>query len=51
MPELKESIIYVPSSTFEFEIPYDDLKAGYDENSFKGNSHHITGCEPDDAIK
>ena len=48
---LKESIVFMPSSTFEFEIPFDGLKAGYDENSFKGNAHHIKVSEPDDDIK
>ena len=48
---LKESIIFVPSSTFEFEIPYGDLMAGYSPEAFSGNSHHIKVYEPDDEHK
>ena len=45
---LAESIIYVPSSTVEFEIPFGDLKGGYDENAFSGNAHRIKVRESGD---
>ena len=45
---IKESIIYAPSSTFEFEIPFGDLKYGYDEKAFSGNKHRIKVSEIDD---
>ena len=46
--DIVESIIYCPSSTFEFEIPFGELKRGYDKKAFSGNAHHIRISEPDD---
>lgn len=48
---LAESIIFLPTSTFEFEIPFGDLKAGYDKKAFSGDMHKITVYEPEDAVK
>jgi len=48
---IAESIIFAPSSTVEFEIPFGDLKRGYDERAFSGNEHHIRIYEPNDDIK
>ena len=45
---LAESIVYAPTSTIEFEIPYGELKRGYDNEAFAGTSHHIKVSEPDD---
>lgn len=48
---LAESIIYVPTSTFEFKIPQGDLLNGYDPSAFSGNVHKIKVYEPSDEIK
>ena len=45
---LQESIIYIPSSSFEFEIPFGDLMRGYAENAFSGTCHHIRVREPEE---
>ena len=45
---LQESIIYIPSSSFEFEIPFGDLMQGYAENAFSGTCHHIRVREPEE---
>ena len=46
---IAESIIFIPTSTLEFEIPFGDLRRGYDEKAFSGNSHHIKVSEPEDT--
>ncbi len=46
---IAESIIYCPSSTFVFEIPFGDLKRGYDEKAFSGNRHYIKVSVADEA--
>ncbi len=43
--EIKESIVYVPSSVFEFEIPFGELKRGYSEKAFSGDKHTIKVSE------
>ena len=48
---LLESIIFVPLSTVEFEIPFGNLRNGYDEKAFSGDSHKISVYEPDDDVK
>ena len=48
---LDESIIFSESSSLEFEIPFGNLKRGYDKNAFSGNSHHIRSYEPTDEVK
>ncbi len=48
---LAESIVFSESSTLEFEIPFGNLKRGYDQNAFSGNSHHIKAYEPNDDVK
>lgn len=48
---LAESIIFAPISTFEFPVPYGELKKGYDNKSFVGDSHRIRVYEPDDEVK
>lgn len=41
---LKESIIYAPSGTVEYEIPFGRLKAMYAEDAFAGDVHPIRVC-------
>ncbi len=48
---LLESIIFVPLSTVEFEIPFGALRNGYDEKAFSGDSHRIIVYEPEDDVK
>ncbi len=48
---LKESIIYMPSSSLEYEVPHGKLMQGYDDKAFSGNSHRIVVYEPEDEIK
>ena len=45
---LAESIIYLPTSSFEFEIPFGNLMQGYDSKAFLGDSHRIIVKEPED---
>ena len=45
---LAESIIYIPSSSIEFEIPFGNLLQGYDKKAFSGNSHCIRVREPEE---
>ena len=45
---LKESIVYLQSGNFEFEIPYGALMAGYDKAAFSGNEHKISVSQPTD---
>ena len=47
---LVESIIYVPSNSFEYEIPIDKLRTGYDENAFATECHHIRIYQPSDDV-
>ena len=47
---LAESIIYVPDGTFEFEIPFGDVRVGgYHPTAFSGDSHRIICAEPTEA--
>ena len=47
---LAESIIYVPDGTFEFEIPFGDVRVGgYHPTAFSGDSHRVTCAEPTEA--
>ena len=48
---MAESIIYSDRGVVEFEIPFGELKFGYDEKAFTGNSHHIRVYEPEDLVK
>ena len=48
---LAESIVFAPISTFEFPVPYGELKKGYDRNAFSGESHRLTVYEPNDSVK
>lgn len=48
---LAESIVFSESSTLEFEIPFGNLKRGYDKDAFSGKSHHIRAYEPNDEVK
>ena len=45
---LAESIVYVPSKKFEFQIPFGSLKDGYAPDAFSGSNHRIVVYEPDD---
>lgn len=44
-PALAETIVYVPRSTFEYEIPFGPLKTIYPPEAFAGNEHLITVSE------
>ncbi len=48
---LAESIIFSPLSTIEFPVPTGELKNGYDDNAFSGDSHIIKISEPSDEEK
>lgn len=48
---LSESIIFSPLSTIEFPVPTGELKNGYDDNAFCGNSHRIKLSEPSNEEK
>ncbi len=48
---LEESIIFSPLSTIEYPIPFGELKKGYDDNAFEGESHRIIVYEPEDEVK
>ena len=48
---LAESIIFSPLSTIEFPVPYGELKKGYDEKAFSGDTHRLKVYEPDDEVK
>ena len=45
---LKQSIIYVPSGKFEFNVPFGDLRAGYAEEAFMGDTHILYAEEADE---
>ena len=45
---LAESLVFMPTSTLEFEVPFGALRAGYDEKAFSGNKHHLKVSEPED---
>lgn len=47
---IAESIIYTPSDQVLFEIPFGDLKRGYDEKAFSGSMHRIRVSEPEDTV-
>ncbi len=47
---LAESIIYTPSGSFDYPIPFGNLKAGYDESSFSGTTHIIKVSEPGESL-
>ncbi len=42
---LAESIIYTPSGSFDYPIPYGELTAGYDKAAFTGTEHRLKVCE------
>jgi len=48
---LAHSIIFVPSKRFEFEIPFDGMRAGYAPEAFGGNCHSIKVAEPTEEEK
>ena len=48
---LKESIVFLPSSTLEFPVPFGEMKKGYDERAFAGDSHRIVVYEPTEEVK
>jgi len=45
---LKESIVYIPNKSLEFEIPFGDFKLGYDSNAFCGDTHTISVKEAEE---
>ena len=45
---MPESIVYVPGSGFEFEIPFGGLMAGYSPEAFSGEKHIISAKEADE---
>lgn len=45
---LAESIVYIPSGEFEFEIPFGQLKDIYAADAFGGSRHEISVSEPTD---
>ena len=46
-----ESIVFCESNALEFEIPFGNLKRGYDKNAFSGDRHSIKVYEPSDDVK
>ena len=48
---LKESIIFMPTSSLEFPVPSGKFKAGYDKEAFAGDSHKLLVYEPEDSVK
>ena len=44
---MPESIVFVPGSGFEFEIPFGGLMAGYSPEAFSGEKHIISAKEAD----
>jgi len=48
---LEESIVFSPLSTIEYPIPFGELKKGYDDKAFEGETHRIIVYEPEDAVK
>ena len=45
---IAESIIYVPSSSFQFDIPTGEFKKGYAPGAFSGDNHRIRVREATD---
>ena len=45
---MPESIVFVPGSGFEFEIPFGGLMAGYSPEAFSGEKHIISAKEADE---
>ncbi|MEE1048252.1 MAG: hypothetical protein U0M60_12615, partial [Clostridia bacterium] len=45
---MPESIVFVPGSGFEFEIPFGGLMAGYSPDAFSGEKHIISAKEADE---
>ena len=48
---IAESIIFSESGQITYEIPFGDLRRGYDERAFSGDKHRIRVYEPEDKIK
>jgi len=48
---LAESIVYIPSMSMEYEIPFGKLLDGYAPGAFSGNTHQIKVYEPCDEVK
>lgn len=48
---MAESIVYAPGSKLEYEIPFGELKKGYNKEAFSGTTHRITVYEPTDEVK
>ncbi len=40
--KLPESLVFSPTSTVTFTIPFGKFATGYDPTAFKGDTHHIT---------
>lgn len=43
-----ETIIYNPQGSFEYEIPFDNLRLMYSGEAFAGCEHRLCVCEPSD---
>jgi len=48
---IAESIIFSESNQIVFEIPFGDLRRGYDKYAFSGDKHRIKVYEPDEESK
>ncbi len=48
---LAKSVVFSESSSLEFEIPFGNLKRGYDKDAFSGKRHRIKAYEPSDDVK
>lgn len=48
---MAESIVFAPGSKLEYEIPFGELKKGYNKEAFSGTTHRITVYEPTDEVK
>jgi len=48
---MEESIVFCPSGSFSFEIPFGPLRDGYDAEAFAGRKHSLRVCEPPDSLK
>ena len=50
-PALAETIVYVPRSTFEYEIPFGELKTIYPPEAFAGTEHliHVSEAGEEEA--
>jgi len=48
---IAESIIYSGTNQIVFEVPFGELRRGYDKNAFSGDEHRIRVYEPNEDVK